>query len=110
MELTLPWVISVSFSMLITISVIACLMKSHTDSLKIIQEQSEKSRLDQKELLDKLVTLLGTKDPLAYQAVALTGLESQAFESVSMSDEAEAARYQQMMIDQGLDGYGTEPY
>lgn len=105
----LPWLLSVGCLMLLSTLTMLFLAKSHKESLNLLVEQAEKTRQDQKDLTNRLVALLGTKDPLAYQVVAM-GPESQGFDVVSMSDEAEAQRYEQMLQDQGLDGYGTEPY
>ena len=82
------------------------LMKSHSEQVKQIQEMMEKNRQDQKELTNKLVTMLGTKDPLAYQAVEFANQSLTGTDVILGSDEAEAARIQAIYEQQGLAGYG----
>lgn len=100
------WVISVICLMLTAGLALVLVMRSHEQAMKLVKEQAESHQKQQMDLLNKLVTMLGTKDPLAYQAVALiSGQESAGFETVSMSDQAEAARLSQWYEDQGLETY-----
>ena len=50
------------------------------------------------ELLNKSLTLLSTKDPLAYQQVAAMEMSSLTLDDpyISMTDEAEAERYEKL--------------
>jgi hypothetical protein len=76
-----------------------------TQNIKTLSDLQKTQLKNQQELINRLITLLAAKDPLAYQAIIAAEQSSGTFESVSASDEAEAERYAKLMAEGGFIGY-----
>ena len=101
------WGVSLACLMLTTGFFLGVLVRSQNNSLRALTELQESQSRQTSELLNRLVTLLGTKDPLAYQAVVLASQpQPESDETILYSDEAEAQRYQEALDAGGFAGYG----
>jgi hypothetical protein len=70
----------------------------------LIQKDSQKGTL---EVLNKTITLLSVKDPLAYQAVVSMEVPAVSEEYLPQDDTSELERYQKL---RGIDNDGNDWY
>jgi len=91
--------------MIISFSCLVVMNKWQEENLKTLSDLQKYQVEQQQKVMNRLVTLLGTKDPLAYQAIMGAEQSLEAYNMVPASDEAEAERYARMMTEGGFIGY-----